>query len=397
MTGMKKILLVYFIPLFIAVFLLFQFHSLLNACFFEQEELPAPMSAQNYYGSLKDYPAFAENFLNESFPVIYMLGSSELTESNEAIPYNFISAHFKTKVIGIGHEGNQCLSMFTQLLANENRLKDASLVILLSPGWFQSESSWGTASASLLEFNPPAFFKAIAENDSSLNYREYEAKRIADIYYEIVNPDLSLTCLFSEGQSSKTLVHKSLYYPLLQANKQLAGFNRFLYGKRKKQIHFPTHTQTPVSKNVKINWDSLLSFSRQKQLGACNNEWYIDSVYYNKFIKEKNGRVATVPESANRELQDFKILVKLLKERGAKASFIILPLNPYYYKNINELSPVINYLVSDISQKKFPCLNFWNTDITAFDKGVLRDVMHLSSYGWYRVDEFIAKTYHLTK
>ena len=42
-------------------------------------------------------------------------------------------------------------------------------------------------------------------------------------------------------------------------------------------------------------------------------------------------------------------------------------------------------------------LNIFETDTTQYDKAILRDIMHMSDYGWYKVDQFIINTYHLAK
>jgi poly-D-alanine transfer protein DltD len=84
-----------------------------------------------------------------------------------------------------------------------------------------------------------------------------------------------------------------------------------------------------------------------------------------------------------------------LKAKAADASFVILPLNPYYYANLDELDPVMQELAATVRKNGYSCLNFWATRSEEFEKGVLSDVMHLSDYGWYRVDRFIADTYNL--
>jgi poly-D-alanine transfer protein DltD len=34
-------------------------------------------------------------------------------------------------------------------------------------------------------------------------------------------------------------------------------------------------------------------------------------------------------------------------------------------------------------------------DTNKYDKALLSDVMHLSPYGWYKIDRFIIDNYHL--
>jgi D-alanine transfer protein len=91
------------------------------------------------------------------------------------------------------------------------------------------------------------------------------------------------------------------------------------------------------------------------------------------------------------------MLVKLLRTKNANASFIIMPINPYYYTNSAEFTPFVNILENELKNNQFPYLNLWNADTATFDNGVLTDIMHLGKYGWYQVNKFIVETYHLAQ
>jgi D-alanine transfer protein len=104
-----------------------------------------------------------------------------------------------------------------------------------------------------------------------------------------------------------------------------------------------------------------------------------------------------VPSNKNTELKDFKMLVKLLKSNEANATFIISPLNPYYYRDLQELDPVVSEIEAEIRKQDFKYLNLFTSDSTKYDKAILSDVMHMSEYGWLLVNKFIADTYKLEK
>jgi poly-D-alanine transfer protein DltD len=109
----------------------------------------------NFIGNFEnDNAVFEDQFLksSDSTETIFLLGSSELVYQSPAIPYNFISSHFKTKLKAVGHAGNQCFSIYTQLLANYQRLNNAPVVVIISPGWFESKASKGTTSKIFLEW-----------------------------------------------------------------------------------------------------------------------------------------------------------------------------------------------------------------------------------------------------
>ena len=394
---MRKIIIICFTPVFIALVCLFYIKEYIDANIFSKDSTSNKIEYR-HIDSFVDNKYYEAQFLNNNNKEenIFILGSSELTDATDAIPYNFISNHFQTKVKGVGHAGNQCFSIYSQLLANTNRLNNAPIVIILSPGWFHSSSAKGTSSTIFLEFNSPRFLNSILNNDSISNFRQYETERISNYFNELVNPDLSCKLLYFERQSSKSFLHKSLYSPLQAVDNTLNILKTGIFTKTSSIKHI--NRKLIEQEAVIINWDSLLTVSKKEQIAkSTNNKWYIDNDYYKKYINGNTTIVTPINNENNQELKDYKMLLKLLKEKNINASFIILPLNPYYYTNSNELNPLIEELKSSLIEYKYPFLNLWNSDTTTYDKGILKDVMHLSTYAWFKVDKFIVETYKLTK
>ncbi|MES2555125.1 MAG: D-alanyl-lipoteichoic acid biosynthesis protein DltD [Bacteroidota bacterium] len=393
---MKRVGFQYLLPAAIAVVVLFFSIKTINSYCFTLPESAVADPNLRYLDNFSNNQQYEPTFLaaNDSSETIYLMGSSELTHTSSATPYNFIPDRFQTKVIAIGHAGNQCLSIYSQLLANQDKLENAPIVILLSPGWFHTHFSSGTAAASFLEYNTPTFLNQVLANAPDDEFRAYEAKRIADFYSEIVNPDLSLKLLNYEHQSSKSFIHKGCYYPLIALDEWLNEQKYQLVGKPQKPIH---RRKAIVAENVHIDWDSLLTASKEEQRKrSTSNELWIEDAFFAE-TNGKLGELFPVSESNNTELEDFRMLVKLLKARKANVSFVIMPFNPGYYENCAELTPVIRDIEWELKINGLPWLNMWNDDPKTFDNGILSDVMHYSDYGWYRVNRFIVNTYHLAK
>ncbi len=403
---MKKFLISHFIPLLFAIAFLFFTAAEINTFLFSNNSSEEIGNTDfQYIPNFRDHKQFEDLFLKSvnDTATIFILGSSELTLGAGALPFRFISDHFTTQVKGVGRAGNQCFSIYSQLLANANRLENAPVVIVLSPGWFFSKSTKGTASSSFLEFNSGQFMENILHIDdqSSLaSLKKYEARRLGDFYTEILNPDINLRQLFFEYQSSKSKLHQCVYFPIMKSNRFCNLLKQKLTGTDNDEntLDF-TENRTPITpESVSINWDSLFLASRQEQINrSANNYWYINNDYYSRYVKGEKRTISTVKEKHNQELEDFYKLVNLLHTKNADASFIITPLNPYCYSNLSELTPLINLLETELTNHQFPCLNLWNADTTTFDNGVLSDVMHLSKYGWYQANKFIVETYHLAK
>jgi poly-D-alanine transfer protein DltD len=397
---MKQILAAYILPACISLFLVYRFaaNPQLNNSLFPK---PAEKSVSKpfvFIENFKDAPECEDLFLqDDSAANIFLLGSSELTGETEASPYRFISLHFSTNLKSVGHAGNQCFSIYSQLLANEDRLKDARIVVILSPMWFFSKEAAGTSSAIFLEFNSENFLNRIIHNDSIPAFKAYENRRVSGMFSEFSSPGLALKQMHFGHQSSISPVHYLLYQPILKENELLLKIKSQLEKKTKSQrealIRIPV-----VPDTFNMNWDSILSFSRSQILTTMtNNSWGINNEYFSEHIKGKTSNVRIGPLSKNNELEDFRMLLKLLKEKKANASFIIIPMNPYYYINLKDADPIISTIESEIKQAEFPYLSYWVTDTSKYEKGVLRDVMHLSDYGWHKANRFITETYHLTK
>ncbi|HRH62793.1 MAG TPA: D-alanyl-lipoteichoic acid biosynthesis protein DltD [Bacteroidia bacterium] len=395
---MKKLLLFCIIPFAIALLFTFQLTvnpSLSNLFFSNATNTALTEAKLRYIENFSTHPEREATFLtNENGEAsIYLLGSSELATNTEAIPYNFIPSNFNTQVTAIGHAGNQCLSIYTQLLANSDRLQNTPIVIILSPGWFESKAAKGTSSALFLEFNSENFLQKTKTAQVEDEFKSYLNARIASMYPEFSSPHLQLKRMYFEHQCSKSLLHALFFKPLLFIT------NQFI---KLKKIN-PSDTATKISEKEAmpphaIAWDSLLQTSKQEvEKAVTNNELGIADDYYSEYIHGKTGKIQAVETSHNQELQDCKMLIKLLKSKHAHASFIISPLNALYYKNCNSLSPVVSDLENELTAANFPYLNLFEGDAKKYDKALLHDVMHLSDYGWYKVDKFILETYSITK
>ncbi len=404
---MKKIFLAYLFPFFLVLTfsLYFSKSDLFNHFLFSSFSASQKTSVDSlrYINNFNGDTALENLFLSKNKQSstggenIFLLGSSELAENTPAIPYNFIPEKFNTNVIGTGHAGNQCFSMFCQLLANPEKLNNANIVIIISPGWFESKPSKGTPSDIFLEYNSERFLKSILTDTSNAEFQNYACKRITDFYRELNSPSVPLRLMYLQGQSNKSFIHKIFCYPLIEADKFLLEQKNKLTNNREHVSSSPIGSAT--NKKVKtVNWDSLfLSGRSEADRRATNNNMGIENEYYTTYIHGKSGKIQPVDEAFNQELADFKMLVKLIKKNNVKAGFIIQPFNALYFKNIKALSPVLDIIENEINKNDFPLLNLCTTDSAEYEKEILRDVMHLSDYGWYKVDKFIIETYNINK
>ncbi len=394
---MKQVAGGYLLPLILAIAVLMAliFNGSLDSVFKDRTASSENPNAV-YADKLVDFPQLADQLLMSgvSSDRIYLFGSSELTGSDSTWPYNFISDRFSTKVIGVGHAGNQCFSIYTQLLANKERLKHAPIVIMVSPTWFQGKDALGTSSAIFLEFATNPYLQKINRIKTN-EFKDYFGQRLSEMYNDFTSPSLALKECYYDYQSSKSIFHKPFYGTFISIDRMLEGFK----DGNTNTGAVSTYVRKPIVRDsVHLNWDSLYKYSKEHQLSlATNNDWGVNAEYYSTYVNGHHSEVQIVAENENVELTDFIMLVKMLKHYGADASFVIAPMNPYFYVGMKELEPVINMIRTEISSHDFPCLDMWVPDTTHYEKGLLRDVMHLGPYGWYKIDRFIIENYQLSK
>lgn len=394
---MKRLLLVYILPLLpvVAGLLYVSGSAKWNAALFPVKPAPftdAAISGTRYIPEPDGDPQF-ENYLlstGTNYENIFLFGSSELSSSSDGIAYRFISKNFKTQVVAVGEAGSQCFSIYSQLLAKGNRLRDAPVVIILSPGWFEGKYAAGTAAPVYLKFISSAMLERI-DADTSDECRRYVAQRVASYLPEINSPAAIHRKLYLDHRARRDPFSGAFCFPLR------AG-NAFIHQSPKQPAPGVYKRMPLVADSVSINWDSLLNSARTKSLaGITTNSIGINDDYYNHFVKGKTSEVHPVLRSRNTELDDFQELVKLLKARNVNASFIILPMHPHYYCNLREMKPVMDEITTTLADAKLPVYNMFTADTAAYDKALLTDVMHPGDYGWYTMSRFIIETYHLRK
>jgi D-alanine transfer protein len=405
---MKRIVLLYLLPFFISLYLVsvFAFHPAVKAALFPGKPIPNYLEIPPYIDNFRGHPYFEQNFLNpdRAANTIYVLGSSELSEGGYAIPYTFIPAHYKNiRVQGFGHAGNQCFSIFSQLLANSSRLNRANIVFIISPGWFEAKPSKGTSSEIFLEYNSEMYLKKILHNHTEEDqvFKVYAEKRVNDLYSEFNSPNLPLKLMSFEHNFSKSVLHKGMFALPMMADHYLISEKKKLVCDRSEcpDPVYPDEKMKLVMKpanTVHINWDSLLSYSKNETLKkVTNNTLGIEDSYYTQFIGSKRGKIEPVKESINQELEDFKMLVQLAKAKHIHATFIISPLNPFYFQNQQAIQPTVDIIKNEISSSGFTYLDLLESDTAKYEKAILHDVMHLSDYGWYKADKYIIEQYKL--
>lgn len=392
---MKKLFFLHFIPVCLCLstlYFLVRTHTQTNL----DHSKPVILT-----DSVKVIPTFDSNpILEEAFlnskrrkTSIHVLGSSELACTSPSVVHSFIPKQTGVSVTSVGREGNQSFSMYLQLLANRERLKNKNIVFIISPVWFNRYNCMGTRATVLLRYASDAFLNRVMQDDVvNPLYKSYAYKRIAETFRQDKLPQrLAVAKIVNTVPDKRTKSFIGLLVNSTIAQLDALMFHFFNVNKPLNS-HFNNHfvfSNPPIHKT--INWDSLFVHTRNKVANSITtNDWGMEDSFYTERING-NQRLVHMPDDENTpELSDFKMLVSFCKDEMVNASFIILPMNPYYLTNLDTLTPIVGQLEREIKSADFPYLNMWQTDTAFYDKYILSDELHLSEYGWYVADKFIA-------
>jgi len=282
------------------------------------------------------------------------------------------------------------------------KLHHARLLMIISPGWFEDLSSGGTTVDLFLEnLSGNMLRDMILTEELPVVFKYYIAAYIAEKYNTISRSSAPLRYLYHLGISEKNIFFSVIHYPFLKWNRWLLTHPfGLLVQKKQLENQIPelasqiVYSPEPARDVEFVNWDSLMTVSSALSYSrSTNNRWGISDDYYTTYIHGNTGRIKPVSPGQNQELQDFGMLVALLKTFNCRATFVIQPLNPFYFQTLPLLQPTIQAVVDTITTAGFPCLNLFETDSTFYNKAMLRDVMHMDDYAWYIVNQFIEDQY----
>ena len=284
-------------------------------------------------------------------------------------------------VFAFGHAHHQCFSIYSQLVANQQELKNSNICIILSPSWFITE---GTNIEAFIEFVPENYLKRIIH--SPLVSIEEKLKIGEYIYnhFDLINePTLSLTYLAN--------LYKYRNYPL---------FEKWL-NLYKSKISDVKYDIKLLSKTTPIQTSKSLIKKELKTEYINNiksNSIYVNDEYFLEYLstKEHPYEPALIEDELfknRKEFEDFTLLIDLLKKNNCKASFIFQPLNNYHYFGIEKFKPLKKEILNLLKKNNFPILDMFSLSKKEFEPGVLNDIMHTGDYGWTKINQFMYNTY----
>ena len=321
-----------------------------------------------------------------------LFGSSEFSDS-PICPYNFFPDSLGMPVLGFGHAYHQHLSIFSELLVANEFLENSKICIFLSPGWFEAK---GTNPEAFIEFIRPNFLKKVLkDNRIEHKYKDAIGHYIYRHYKDFVAISNPMEFMKDEYLMRNSNVFNSI--------------NAYLRRRLKSNYDKPFFIE-PVSYEFDLiehqkklwngNMKAIAGFLQKTFIDSIvTNDIYVNDDYFITYLEEEDGTfghgtLEEVDIPDNQEFKDFKLLIEFVKSRQVNCSFVIIPLNPYYYSNTDVHIEIMDSIRTVLNNNSIPFLDMYAISKETYEPGILTDVMHLGDYGWMKVNQFLDSIYY---
>lgn len=323
---------------------------------------------------------------------IVVMGSSELDPSfaRRNVPYAFFPREHLTRVMSYGRANFDSLGMYGLLFALKPHLNPGSrLVIMLSPAWFKST-----------DMLPQAFDENFNDNVLLQLYWSDDPRGVFHDY---------LTAHQHEFSSMTAMQRMFLDNPSSIVDWSLPGLitrtiNSRAYAQREKLDLYLEPTDRGGLADVfgarraaDIHWADYTAAARSYELRhMTNNDLWVRDTFFNNVLM-RNPQILHrdyFPKNINPEpeMTGLKLLLELLQKSKVKALFVMQPLNPRLYDDIDSFDAVDARITSLCREYGASYLDMYTAP---YDPGTLRDGTHLGELGWLTVDQAIVQQYHL--
>lgn len=332
----------------------------------------------------------------QSSTYLPIYGSSELSRLDSFHPSNYFAANPQGYIpFLVGKGGTASMFHFLNFAVNQEALKDKKIVFILSPQWFTEigedeahfVSSYSVLKAYQFALHPtvsPAVFKTGANRLMS---------------YDVVKKDTLLMTLLQTRVANET---DTWQYKVAEKAGQ-----SYLHILKRRDLLFAmiTPKQRETRPNYELtankNFEELEQNAEQVgKMYITNNPYYIKDTYYNRMYKEKINKLKGYKRhesfAVSPQYDDFQMILDVLNEAGAKALFISIPVNGYWY-DYAEMKQSERTVYYEKINKQVQAAGFDVLDLSGYEYEpyFMTDSMHVGYKGWVHVakgiEEFMKK------
>ncbi|MGE8610951.1 MAG: D-alanyl-lipoteichoic acid biosynthesis protein DltD [Achromobacter veterisilvae] len=299
---------------------------------------------------------------------LVILGSSELTSNDlRFVPYRYLADELQMPVLAYGHSGFQSLGMQLVLAALADDLSAASrVVVMLSPGWFDGEGGLGPDE--FKEHANPLLPRLLGQPEGRAEVlRWLEAKGDAGVAWSMM------------------------------------AEQAYVFRQRLVDLWAPAHAapapeperEGPPAAARVVDWDDLANQAQgAEQALMAGNRYAVRDDFFDKYLRTvpEGGKTAYLPQplTGRDELRELDALMALLRRHGVDALFVMQPLHPMVFRDLDRFEPVQREVAAQCRRYAMRCMDMYGAP---FEVGTLRDVQHLGELGWLRVNQKIAEVF----
>lgn len=342
------------------------FSVILMSILLPRYDTPEAPSA-NYIGNLgATYEAQQVNWRNFGQALAtgerwIVLGSSELTSSDlRFISYKFLSEELSQPVLAYGHAHFQSQGMYFLLASHAQRLSPQSrVVILLSPGWFDTR---GLSRGAFKEHVLPLLPRLIESPEARKELAAWARRR-------------------GNGEIVRATINEWAFD--LRSRVESQGRQLFTAAQLP-----PAHPAISLARaRPTADWLALKQQAiALEQEHMSSNPYGVRQDYLDKYLTDLTpDRKNAFPTNFDSliELDNLERLMTLLSDRGVQALFILQPLNPLVFRDLDRFQAVQERIRDLCGTHNMHCLDMYNTQ--PYQVGTLRDGQHLGEVGWLDV------------
>lgn len=340
------------------------------------ESLGGPISRYMADWALPEAEALFARAIEKSGQIV-LFGSSELSSSYGNEPFRFFPERRGVPLLAVGGGGAQSLTILTVLLRHQEKIGPQSrVVVMLSPWWFLNP---GSEAGAFRRFTPAsALSKIYFDRDLAAEHKRPLEVFAREKMHQINPPPLELI-LYRYAFLRTPFVEELVRFARVTLPEFVRRHSRIYQDRWPQQFVFDETVKSAGT----VDWPSELAELKKKNLehSLTNAYGFADSSWPD--FRATVPRELKAPASVATELQDLEVLAQFLRSRQVPALFIMQPLNALAYQKLERFDSVKRDVAEIFVKNQMSYVDFLSRP---YERELLIDLAHPSSYGWARMN-----------
>jgi D-alanine transfer protein len=332
--------------------------------------------------------------------VLPLFGSSEMSMIIDYHPARVLTPETGVTPFLVGKGGSQSI-IHVLTLASLGELKGKKVAIFLTPQWFGKGGIPHSTFAG--NFSALHAYQVLYSPELSTNLKRKIIKRILEFpeaYKDFPYLQKMLSTELDTGYRSEfnriwNWVPARMEYAALEYQDV---FKTRWHIKKLAQKTIDQYATKPAQPSGK-DWDKLREEAKAKAITVTdNNSFGMDNTFFQEYLisrlKEKKDADRDDTLSSSPEYDDLKLLMQVLKEKGVRPLFVIIPMNGkwYDYSGLKRSEREFCYrkLASLVQEEGYPLADFSSHE---YEDYYLKDPWHLAWKGWVDVNQRLYEFY----